>query len=84
MKEMFRSSTVMVTSMVVVLEMMTTVSPLFTSAPSERVQEVTVPSIGATALKSARALEASSSAVWASSISDCLARMSESMVGDPR
>ena len=49
MKEMFRSSTVMVTSMVVVLEMMTTVSPLFTSAPSERVQEVTVPSIGATA-----------------------------------
>ena len=54
-KEMFRSSTVMLTSMVVVLEMMITVSPLLTSAPSARVQVVTVPSMGATALKLFRA-----------------------------
>ena len=81
---MFRSSTVMVTSMVVLLEMMMTVSPLFTSCPSTRLQEVTVPSMGAVAWKLARALTASSSFFWAWSSCSCLARISVSRVEEPR
>ena len=69
--------------MLVLLEMVMTVSPLLTSAPGVRVQEVTVPSMGAVALKLARAFWASVSLVVASSISFCLARMSESMVSEP-
>ena len=72
----------MVTSMVVLLEMMMTVSPLFTSAPGERVQVMTVPSMGATALKSARAFWAVSRVRTASSSSSCLARIWESMVSE--
>ena len=83
MKEMFRSSTVMSTSMVVLLEIITAVSPLFTSCPTWRFMEVTVPSMGETALKLARAFWASASLVWASSSSFCLERMSRSMVSEP-
>ena len=54
-KEMLRSSTVIWTTMLVLLEMVMTVSPLLTSAPGVRVQEVTVPLMGAVALKLARA-----------------------------
>ena len=69
--------------MVVVLEMVMTVSPLLTSAPSVRVQVVTMPSMGAVALKLLSAFWASVSFSMASSISFCLARMSESMVSEP-
>ena len=83
-KAMFRSSTVMSTTMLVVLEMVMTVSPLFTSMPGVRVQEVTEPSMGETALKSASPFWASASFFWASSISFCLAMMSSSIVLEPR
>ena len=83
MKEMLRSSTVMFTSMVVLLEMTSTVSPLFTSAPSVRVQVMTVPSMGATALKLARPFSASASFCWASVMAFCLSRICWSMVSEP-
>ena len=44
---------VMLTTIVVVLEMVTTASPAFTSPPSTRVQETMEPSMGATAFKAA-------------------------------
>ena len=60
MKAMFWSVTLMVTSMLTVLEIITTVSPLLTSWPGSMAQEVTVPSMGATALKSASFFSSSS------------------------
>ena len=84
MKEILRSSTVMVTSIVVELEMMITVSPLLTSAPTVRVQAVTVPSMGATALKLARVFWASSNAFCAVAISSCLALIWSFSVSEPR
>ena len=63
--------------MVTLLEIMMTVSPLFTSWPSTRLQEVTVPSMGATALKSAMAS-------WASSSFFCCSWILVSMVDEPK
>ena len=65
MKPMFRSSTWMVTVMTVVFWMVTTASPAFTSPPSAMVQEMTVPSMGAVALRASTAAWASLSRSWA-------------------
>ena len=75
---MFRSSTWMVTVMTVVFWMVTTASPAFTSPPSAMVQEMTVPSMGAVALRASTAAWASLSRSWAAV--SCSSRLSEPMV----